>query len=189
MSVSEADQKRLLKLARDSIQAHLKGEGPPPPGETSPLLCEPRGVFVSLHRQGRLRGCIGYLEAIKPLGEAVVEMAAAAAFHDPRFQPLRKEELAGLDVEISVLTPMERLENVENIEVGKHGLYIEKGGRRGLLLPQVAVDCRWDRLTFLAQTCVKAGLPPLAWKDEDALIYTFTADIFSDHPEQPRHPK
>lgn len=185
MGISEADQKRLLKMARDSIRAHLEGGGLPSPTEALPLLCEPRGVFVSLHRQGQLRGCIGYLEAIKPLGEAVVEMAAAAAFHDPRFRPLRQEELADLELEISVLTPMEPLEDVEQIEVGKHGLYIVKGLNRGLLLPQVAVECRWDRMTFLAQTCCKAGLPPLAWKDPEAIIYTFTADIFSDHPEKP----
>ena len=184
MSVSEADKKRLLQLARDTIRAHLQGEELPSLAGVSPLLCESRGVFVSLHRRGQLRGCIGYLEAVKPLGQAVVEMAAAAAFHDPRFRPLGEEELAELDLEISVLTPMERLEKVEDIEVGKHGLYIAKGRNRGLLLPQVAVEYHWDRMTFLAQTCCKAGLPPQAWKDPDALIYTFTAEIFSDHPEK-----
>jgi len=182
MSISEADQKQLLALARASIRAHLTGEAIPSLEGASPLLCENRGVFVSLHRRGHLRGCIGYLEAVKPLGQSVVEMAAAAAFHDPRFRPLGKEELADLDVEISVLTPMQRLEKVENIEVGKHGLYIEKGSCRGLLLPQVAVEYRWDRTKFLEQTCCKAGLPPQAWKDPDTRIYTFTADIFSDHP-------
>jgi len=185
MSISEADKKRLLLLARATIQAHLKGEAIPSLTGASPLLGEPRGVFVSLHRQGRLRGCIGFLEAVKPLGQAVMEMAAAAAFHDPRFRPLGKEELADLDVEISVLTPMQRLDRVENIEVGKHGLYIEKGPHRGLLLPQVAVEYRWDRTTFLEQTCQKAGLPPNAWKDPDTRIFIFYADIFSDHSLQP----
>ena len=189
MSVSAEDQKRLLQLARASIRAHLTGEPMPSLAGVSPLLGERRGVFVSLHRQGRLRGCIGYLEAIKPLGQSVVEMAAAAAFHDPRFRPLGLEELADLDVEISVLTPMQRLERVEDIEVGKHGLYIEKGPHRGLLLPQVAVEYRWDRTMFLEQTCTKAGLPPQAWKDPDTLIYTFTADIFSDHPAAPGPPR
>ncbi len=189
MSISETDKKRLLQLARDSIRAHLKGEAIPSLEGVSPLLCELRGAFVSLHRQGRLRGCIGYLEAVKPLGLAVVEMAAAAAFHDPRFLPVRQEELADLEVEISVLTPMHRLEGVENIQVGKHGLYLEKGLNRGLLLPQVAVEYRWDRTTFLQQTCCKAGLPPDAWKDADTRIYTFTAEIFSDHPEKPGPPK
>lgn len=189
MSISEADKTRLLQLARDSIRAHLKGEGIPSLEGASPLLCERRGVFVTLHHRGRLRGCIGYLEAVKPLGQAVVEMAAAAAFHDPRFLPLREEELAGLEVEISVLTPMQRLERVEDIQVGKHGLYLEKGLGRGLLLPQVAVEYRWDRTTFLQQTCCKAGLPPDAWKDADARIYTFTAEIFSDPPEKPGSPR
>jgi AmmeMemoRadiSam system protein A len=182
MSISEADKKRLLELARGSIRAHLKGESLPSLAGASPLLCESRGVFVSLHRQGRLRGCIGYLEAVKPLGQSVMEMAAAAAFHDPRFRPLGPEELADLEVEISVLTPMQLVDKVEKIEVGKHGLYIEKGRCRGLLLPQVAVEYRWDRTTFLEQTCSKAGLPPQAWKEPDTRIFTFTADIFSDHP-------
>ena len=177
MSISEADKKRLLELARGSIRAHLKGESLPSLAGASPLLCESRGVFVSLHRQGRLRGCIGYLEAVKPLGQSVMEMAAAAAFHDPRFRPLGPEELADLEVEISVLTPMQLVDKVEKIEVGKHGLYIEKGRCRGLLLPQVAVEYRWDRTTFLEQTCSKAGLPPQAWKEPDTRIFTFT-DIF-----------
>jgi AmmeMemoRadiSam system protein A len=185
MSISEADKKKLLQLARASIRRHLTGEAIPSLEGASPLLGENRGVFVSLHRQGRLRGCIGYLEAVKPLEQAVVEMAAAAAFQDPRFRPLRAEELADLDVEISVLTPMQRLDRMENIEIGKHGLYIEKGSHRGLLLPQVAVEYRWDRTMFLEQTCGKAGLSPQAWKDPDARIYTFTADIFSDHPGPP----
>ena len=185
MSISEADQKQLLALARASIRAHLTGEAVPSLEGASPLLREPRGVFVSLHRRGHLRGCIGYLEAVKPLGQSVVDMAEAAAFHDPRFRPLGKEELADLDVEISVLTPMQRLGKIEDIEVGKHGLFIEKGPQRGLLLPQVAVEYHWDRTKFLEQTCVKAGLPPQVWKDPDTRIFTFTADIFSDHPGAP----
>lgn len=191
MSISEADKQRLLQLARDSIRAHLTGEPVPSLAGASSLLCEPRGVFVSLHRRGQLRGCIGYLEAVKPLGQSVVEMAAAAAFHDPRFLPMREAELADLEVEISVLTPMQPLPQaqVENIQVGRHGLYIEKGLNRGLLLPQVAVDFRWDRTTFLQQTCCKAGLPPDAWKDPDTRIFTFTAEIFSNHPEKPGSPK
>ncbi len=191
MSISEADKQRLLQLARDSIRAHLTGEPAPSLAGVSPLLCQPRGVFVSLHRRGQLRGCIGYLEAVKPLGQSVVEMAAAAAFHDPRFLPMREAELADLEVEISVLTPMQPLPQaqVENIQVGRHGLYIEKGLNRGLLLPQVAVDFRWDRTTFLQQTCCKAGLPPDAWKDPDTRIFTFTAEIFSNHPEKPGSPK
>jgi AmmeMemoRadiSam system protein A len=184
MSYSESDKQLLLGLARGAIEAHLNGDTPQVPTNLPPLLCEPRGVFVSLHRQGRLRGCIGYLEAVKPLGQAIQEMAAAAAFHDPRFRPLQSHELKDLEVEISILTPMRRIAKVEEIQVGTHGLYIERGFSRGLLLPQVAVQCGWDRNTFLEQTCCKAGLPPDAWKDQAAKIYTFTAVILGE----PSHP-
>lgn len=188
MNLSAVDKETLLKAARESIRAHLKNQTPDPPEEYSPALCEPRGVFVSLHRQGRLRGCIGYLEAVKPLLVAVQEMAAAAAFHDPRFPPVREEELADLDLEISVLSPMQRISKEEDIEVGKHGLYIERGFNRGLLLPQVATDCKWDRTTFLEQTCCKAFLPPRAWKDPDTRIFVFTAEIFSEHSLKSQSP-
>jgi AmmeMemoRadiSam system protein A len=182
MSLTETDKKALIQAARDSIRAHLKGATPPAPAQLPPIFREPRGVFVSLHRQGRLRGCIGYLEAVKPLYASVQEMAVAAAFHDPRFSPLRVDELTDLEVEISVLTPMRRIEKPEEIEAGKHGLYIERGPARGLLLPQVATQYNWDRTTFLEQTCAKAGLPTGAWKDPDTRLYVFTADIFSETP-------
>ncbi len=181
MNLSAADKEQLLKLARAAIRAHFKGETVPPPANPSPVLCQTRGVFVSLHRQGDLRGCIGYLQPVKPLLAAVEEMAAAAAFHDPRFRPLGEEELADLEVEISVLSPMEPIKKIGDIQVGQHGLLIERGPNRGLLLPQVATEWKWDRQTFLEQTCRKAGLPPDAWKDPETRISTFTAEIFSDH--------
>ncbi len=182
MKLSAADKKLLLQMARASIEAHLLDK-PVAPLETVPQsLCEARGAFVSLHRRGQLRGCIGYLEAVKPLGQTVREMAAAAAFHDPRFRPLGKEELADLEVEISVLSPMQLIKNIDEIQVGTHGLYIVQGYCRGLLLPQVATEYKWDRLTFLQQTCCKAGLRPEAWKDPETKIYRFTAEIISDHP-------
>jgi len=181
MNLSAADKEQLLKLARAAIRAHFKGETVPPPANPSPVLCQPWGVFVSLHRRGALRGCIGYLQAVKPLMAAVEEMAAAAAFHDPRFKPLGEEELADLEVEISVLSPMEPIKKIEDIQVGKHGLFIERGLNRGLLLPQVATEWKWDRQTFLEQTCCKAGLAPDAWKDPETRISTFTAEIFADH--------
>ncbi len=180
MNLSDADKKLLLKIARDSIEAHLTDK-PMPALESVPRsLCESRGAFVSLHRKGQLRGCIGFLEAIKPLGQTVREMATAAAFHDPRFRPMRKEELADLEVEISVLSPMRLIKSVDEIQVGTHGLYIVQGMCRGLLLPQVATEYKWDRDTFLAQTCCKAGLPPNAWRDADTKIYLFTAEVFGD---------
>jgi AmmeMemoRadiSam system protein A len=182
MNLSPADKQLLLQVARDSIAARLTGKAATPVKTAAPVLQERRGAFVSLHRQGQLRGCIGYIEAIKPLLQTVQEMAPAAAFHDPRFRPLQANELADLEIEISVLTPMKLIKNTDEIEVGKHGLYIVRGLNRGLLLPQVATQYHWGRLTFLEQTCYKAGLPPDAWKDPNTKIYTFSAEIFADHP-------
>lgn len=182
MPLSVAEQTLLFRIARESIAAGLEHRAVELPQELPPALREPRGVFVTLHRRGRLRGCIGYLEAIKPLAQAVAEMAQAAAFHDPRFPPLSAAELPEVELEISLLTPMRRIQDVREIEVGKHGLYLERGLCRGLLLPQVATEYRWDRTTFLEQTCLKAGLPPSAWKDPDTRIYVFEAEIYSEAP-------
>jgi len=184
MDLSAADQELLFRVARESIQAHLKGKEAVLPKTNSPALLKPSGVFVTLHRHGRLRGCIGYLEACKPLLAAVQDMAIAAAFRDPRFPPLREEELADLDLEISILSPMQEIRNVEEIEVGRHGIYLERGSCRGLLLPQVATECGWDRLTFLQQTCVKACLPPDAWKDPATRIFIFSAQILHEPPRK-----
>lgn len=184
MKLNDADKKLLLQIARDSIEAHLLDKPAPTLGTMPTSLCQLRGAFVSLHRRGQLRGCIGYIEAVKPLGQTIREMAAAAAFHDPRFRPLGKEELADLEVEISVLSPMQLIKDSNDIQVGTHGLYIVQGPDRGLLLPQVATEYKWDRLTFLQQTCYKAGLPPDAWKEPGTKIYTFTAEIFGDHPQK-----
>jgi AmmeMemoRadiSam system protein A len=182
MTFSEADKKLLFQTARESIGAHLKGQ-PPAALKTPPAnLMEPRGVFVTLQRQGRLRGCIGLLEAVKPLLPAVQEMAVAAAFQDFRFPPLQADELADLNLEISVLTPMRLIDKLEEIQVGRHGLYIIRGVNRGLLLPQVATEHHWDRFTFLEHTCVKAGLPPDAWRDPAVKIYVFSAEILSEQP-------
>jgi AmmeMemoRadiSam system protein A len=184
MNLSTADKQLLLHVARDSIEAHLKGKAATPVKTDSNVLCEARGAFVSLHRQGQLRGCIGYLEAVKPLLQTVREMAAAAAFHDPRFRPLQAGELADLEIEISVLSPMRLIESTDEIETGKHGLYIVRGLNRGLLLPQVATQYHWDRQAFLEQTCCKAGLPSEAWKDPGTKIFVFSAAVFADHPSQ-----
>lgn len=184
MNLSAADKQLLLHVARDSIAAHLKGKGAAPMKTDSPVLGEARGAFVSLHRHGQLRGCIGYLEAVKPLLQTVMEMAAAAAFNDPRFRPLQADELADLEIEISVLSPMRLIASTDEIEIGKHGLFIVNGYNRGLLLPQVATQYNWDRLPFLEQTCCKAGLPPDAWKDPHTKIYVFSAEVFGDHPSQ-----
>jgi AmmeMemoRadiSam system protein A len=141
-------------------------------------LKENRGAFVTLQKRGQLRGCIGYIEGHGPLHNTIKEMAEAAAFRDPRFSPVKEKELPELDIEISVLTPLKRIKDVNEIQVGTHGIYIKKGWSSGLLLPQVATEYGWDRQTFLEHTCQKAGLPPAGWKEKDAEIYIFSADIF-----------
>jgi AmmeMemoRadiSam system protein A len=138
------------------------------------------GIFVTLHKNSELRGCIGYVEGIRPLQHAVEEMAISAAFKDPRFPPVTAEEFEILELEISVLSPLQEIQNIEEIEVGTHGLVIEKGYYRGLLLPQVAVEYKWDRETFLKHTCHKAGLAEDAWKDKSTKIKIFSAEIFSE---------
>jgi AmmeMemoRadiSam system protein B/AmmeMemoRadiSam system protein A len=179
LGLSREEKDLLKEIARKSIETALQGLPPPSgPEGLSPKLKEPRGAFVTLQKGHRLRGCIGFIQATKPLHETVKEMARAAAFDDPRFPPLTKEEWPEVDIEISVLTPLERVEDVSKIKVGVHGIYIVKGARRGLLLPQVAVEYGWDRETFLEQTCLKAGLPPDAWKDPKTEIYVFSADVF-----------
>ena len=170
----------LLTIARKSIEARLAGIKMSPPEIGSGALKEKRGAFVTLKKQGRLRGCIGFIEARKPLGETVEEMAQAAAFNDPRFPPVREDELKSLDIEISALTPLKQIHDVGEIEVGRHGIYIVKGLRSGLLLPQVASEYKWDRTTFLEETCRKAGLRDDAWKDPDAQIFIFSAQVFSE---------
>jgi AmmeMemoRadiSam system protein A len=136
-------------------------------------------AFVTITREGELRGCIGYMNPIKPLAEAVAYCAASAATADPRFPPVIAEELPHLRLEISVLSPLRVIEDPALVQVGIHGLFISQGGRHGLLLPQVATEFGWDRETFLRQTCLKAGLPADAWK-HGAEIQVFTVDHFTD---------
>lgn len=173
------EEKALLhKIAWEKIEARCKGRKSPDPQASSQALKELRGAFVTLYKGGELRGCIGYIVPVRPLAEAVAEMAEAAAFRDPRFTPLEADEMKDLKIEISVLTPFSKIDNVEEIQVGKHGIYLKRGMRSGLLLPQVATENGWDRLTFLQYTCRKAGLPADAWKDKEMEIYVFSADIF-----------
>jgi AmmeMemoRadiSam system protein B/AmmeMemoRadiSam system protein A len=178
--LSAEDKKTLLKLARESINSAFDEKDPPYPAEISGALNEKLGAFVTLNRDNRLRGCIGTFHADEPLYKIVARMGRQAAFSDPRFPPVEKEEMEIIDIEISVLTPMKRIEDPEKVEVGRDGLYMIKGFRSGVLLPQVPVEYGWDRLRFLEQTCMKAGLNPQAWKDEDTEIYTFQAEIFGE---------
>ena len=161
------DKVFLLTLARSAIEAECRGKKltiPPPP---SPIMREPRGAFVTLKKGGRLRGCIGYIEAIKPLAETIEEMAKAAAFSDWRFNPVQAEEIPEIEIEISVLSPLSEVRDPSTVVVGRHGLIVSRGSKRGVLLPQVPTEWGWDRETFLAQTCAKADLPESSWKERE----------------------
>jgi AmmeMemoRadiSam system protein A len=178
LGLNEQEKKTLHQIARTVIENKAKGKPVPEFKIDSSILTENRGAFVSIHKRGQLRGCIGYIEGRGPLHRTIEEMAEAAAFRDPRFMPVTERELPDLDIEISVLTPLKKITDVNEIEVGKHGIYIKKGWNSGLLLPQVATEYGWDRQTFLEHTCQKAGLPSNTWKDKNTEIYIFSADIF-----------
>ena len=178
LGLQEEEKKALRRIALAAIEGKLKGVRSAPEEKLGSNLQEKRGAFVSLHKSGRLRGCIGQIVPTKPLQQTIADMAVAAAFDDPRFDPLTLREMKDLELEISVLTPMERLKNPDEIEIGRHGLYLKKGFCSGLLLPQVAVEYGWDRNTFLEETCRKAGLSRGAWKEKGTEIYIFSADIF-----------
>lgn len=170
----------LLKLARDTMERYLAdGELADLPPMTG-CFGEICGAFVTLHKRGQLRGCIGNMIGRGPLAETVREMAVAASTQDPRFPKVTTDELDDIDVEISVLSPMHRIKDIGEIEVGKHGILMRKGMYQGVLLPQVATECGWDLETFLANTCTKAGLPTSAWSDPETVIEIFSADVFGE---------
>lgn len=150
-------------------------------------LLERRGLFVTLRHQGDLRGCIGYVEPKLPLYRAAEEIARKAAFEDPRFPPLRRDEASEVEIEISVLSPLEEVRDIAEIEVGKHGLVIEAGTLRGLLLPHVATEYHWNREEFLSHVALKAGLPPESWKQREIRMYTFTTNTFSESEQYELH--
>jgi len=178
MVLTDVDRRTLFDIVKTAIKCKLTGKDIPEFHIDSEVLKEKKGAFVTLKKHGNLRGCIGYIEARKPLYKTVADMAIAAAFNDPRFPPLRSDELAHVTLEISILSPLKEIKDINEIEVGVHGLYITKGYNSGLLLPQVATQYKWDSLTFLEETCYKAGLHPDAWKDKDTKIYIFSADVF-----------
>lgn len=178
-SLSPAEQSQLLKIAREAIIDAVTGGSSRPKAAASGNLLLKRGCFVTLHLHGRLRGCIGTFSADRPLHAAVREMAVSAATRDPRFYPVNADELEDIRLEISVLSPLKKTDSVEEIQVGVHGLYIEKNLFHGVLLPQVATEQGWDRTAFLSQTCLKAGLDKDAWQSE-ADIYVFSAQVFGD---------
>jgi AmmeMemoRadiSam system protein A len=185
--LSPLDRRILLWEAREAIAAQLANRSPAPcpQGSGSPMLREPCGAFVTLHLPGAdgtpaLRGCIGRMSATIPLRETIRAMAREAACSDPRFAPLSPHELPRCHIELSVLSPMTRCPDPASVTVGVHGLYLVRGGRAGVLLPQVPVEQGWNRDEYLDYICVKAGLPSGSYKAPDAALYTFTALVFGE---------
>jgi uncharacterized protein len=178
--LNESARSELLRLARITLESYLAAGNIPEYHTGRPELRSRSGVFVSLHRGDELRGCIGQLLPERELFRTVQRCAVSAAVEDFRFSPVTAEELAALTIEISILTPFRRIREFGDIEVGRHGLYVVRGPNRGLLLPQVAAQYGWDRMTFLAQTYRKAGLPEDLAPDPSTLIHTFEAQVFSE---------
>ncbi len=176
-----ADRIRLLQLARDAIVAHVM-RLPLAPPELTGIYTRRGAAFVSLHANGALRGCIGHLEADEPLGEVIRRCAVGACSHDPRFVPVTPQELPALHIELSLLAALEPIHDRSAIEIGRHGLVIEHGWHRGLLLPQVATEWNWDVEAFIAHTCQKAGLPHDAWQS-GAKMWRFEAEVFGEDRE------
>ncbi len=179
-ALTTEEKTALLKVARNAINKALGNPALEDESFDSSIFHEKRGAFVTLHNNGALRGCIGFVLAYKPLIDTVREMAVAAALRDPRFAPIDSRELSTLNIEISALSPLHHVEDIAEINVGEHGLYIKQGHNSGLLLPQVAAEYEWDRLTFLQQTCRKAGLREDAWEQDDAVIKIFSAQVFGE---------
>jgi AmmeMemoRadiSam system protein A len=178
--ISPEEQRELLLLAREAITCALTGVSVPRRPPHLPGLAQRCGLFVTLKQAGELRGCIGHIESLLPLGEVVGEIAVMAALEDPRFSPVTSEELAAISVQISVLSPFRRIHGPDEVVVGTHGILLELGGFRGLLLPQVAPEFGWTAVEFLEATARKAGLPRDAWQDACAKLSVFTAEVFEE---------
>ena len=179
VNLNSQDKSALIKLAREALTKYIIEKKIISYTPTNPRLLIHSGAFVTLKKHGNLRGCIGYIEPIAPLYQTVMQAAVYAATQDFRFEPVNADEIKSLEIEISVLTPLKRITNPDIVTVGKHGLVIAQDGKKGLLLPQVPVENNWPRQTFLQQACLKAGLPPTAWK-EGAEIYIFEAIVFRE---------
>jgi AmmeMemoRadiSam system protein A len=177
--LTEKEQKELLKIARDTVVSYVTSGKVPVVETVSERLNLETGCFVTIKQKGELRGCIGNFVSDKPLYKLVQEMAVSAATRDPRFYPMKAHDLDDFELDISVLSPLEKASSVEEIQVGTHGIYIVKGSYRGVLLPQVATDYGWTRDEFLRHTCIKAGLPENAWQGE-CDIFIFSALVFGE---------
>lgn len=181
-TITDNEKKLLLKIAREAIEGKIAGRNGNNQilGHLPDTFKERYGAFVTLHKKGTLRGCIGHLMGISPLYITIDEMAQAAAFEDPRFMPIKSEELGDINIEISILSPMEKISSLDEIIVGQHGIYLKKGGYSGTLLPQVAPEQGWDRETLFKQCCIKAGLPPSALPDGDIDVFIYSAVVFRE---------
>ena len=177
--LSEEDRISILAVARQGVVHAVRHRHAASTYPDSGIFSQYCGLFVTLHVQKKLRGCIGVIDARSTLGENLIRCAADAALHDPRFSAMREEEMAGLQIEVSLLTPMRAIQP-KQVEIGRHGLLVERGMRRGLLLPQVATEHHLGREQFLAETCYKAGLPRDAWLDRDTRIYAFECTILAE---------
>lgn len=177
--LSPDEKKEILRLARTALELHVRERRALDYATENRNLMTKCGAFVTLHMDGDLRGCIGYIEAYKPLYQTIIEMAQAASTKDPRFDPVTPEELSSIDIEISVLSPLAELKDLSLIEIGRHGLVVRQGYHSGLLLPQVATEYGWSADEFLAHTCMKAGLPADAYKNGATVLY-FSAQVFGE---------
>lgn len=176
--ITPADQQRLLSLARRALEARVRRQPPPGP-ERGGALEWRRGAFVTIHCLGDLRGCLGRFDTGAPLADTIAELAASVSDSDPRFDPVSVLDVEGITLEISVLTPEREIHVIADIEIGRHGLIVEQGARRGLLLPQVATEYGWDALTFVSHTCLKAALAADAWR-HGARMLVFEAQVFGE---------
>ncbi|MFA5357158.1 MAG: AmmeMemoRadiSam system protein B [Candidatus Omnitrophota bacterium] len=183
--LNKAQRRRLLEIARRSIREYLNTGKNAEFTEIDPALTKETGVFVTLHKSGDLRGCIGNMQARGPLYMAVRDMAVEAAVSDPRFLPVKPDELDDIDIEISALSPLRKVESLDEIQMGVHGVLVKRGFNSGVFLPQVAVETGWSKEEFLDNLCShKAGLSPGAWKDKNTQVYIFTAEVFSEKEER-----
>jgi AmmeMemoRadiSam system protein A len=178
--LDETDKITLLKLARLTLQSYFDNGAKAVDDISRVSLLEKKAAFVSLHNREDLRGCIGQLYPDRELYKIVQNCVLSAALEDSRFAPVRREELPDLNIEISVLSPFHRIRDIQEIQIGKHGIYLVSGGFQGLLLPQVAANYGWDRLTFLQQTSRKAGLRESAWREKHSVIHIFEAEVFDE---------
>ncbi|HZY10961.1 MAG TPA: AmmeMemoRadiSam system protein A [Bacteroidota bacterium] len=177
---SVSEKRVLLQLARSALESAVNKVPIKKQMNPSPNLLKPSGAFVTIRKGNTLRGCIGYLEPIKSLIDTIQEVTMKAALEDFRFLPVTSEELDEIEIEVSVISPMTLISDCNDISIGEHGLMVEHGNYRGLLLPQVAIEFGWDKDTFLSHTLRKAGIPENLWNSPKLKIFTFTAEIFSE---------